>query len=182
MYRDFLWKKDALIYNITPQATIMLRNLMNDMFYNRNLDDSRFQGNESVLLWFSDWEKDAQQNEELTAAERGRRFISRKTKFDLYSMVKGYRSYCKEMMQLFEGIQLVTHKTSQDYTELFFACQRAQQGQNTNPTEWQYGNCISKYFTLICTQSKNSLQYKQLPTLFKNAYENIHINAYENIA
>lgn len=96
-----------------------------------------------MLKWLLEWKREISCKEG-TACQKARMFISNKTEFDLCSMVRGFRAYSKIMMDLFEGVHLVSSRTSQDYVELFFACQRAQQGQNNNPTEWQYGeNSIS---------------------------------------
>ena len=112
--------------------------LMRIQSYSRNQDDIRFTENESVLLWLKEWEDEASRGDG-NAAQRARHFISSKTRFDLFSMVLGFRSYCNEMMKLFPGIHIRSHQTSQDYLELFFACQRAQGGQNNNPSALQYG-------------------------------------------
>ena len=112
---------------------------LNKLFCCRSMDDSRFVENESVVHWLDEWQAEVQEDQSLTASERSRRFISTKTRFDLRSMVKGFKVYCKIMMNIFSGVHLISSRTSQDYVELFFACQRAQQGQNNNPTEWQYG-------------------------------------------
>lgn len=95
-----------------------------------------------MLQWLQDWNEEVRSNDEFNATEKTRRTLSAKTTFDVQSMVLGFKSYSLNMMHMFEGIHLVTHKTSQDYVELFFACQRAQQGQNNNPTEAQYGKSI----------------------------------------
>eukprot|EP00112_Aurelia_sp_Birch-Aquarium-sp1_P000832 Seg108.1 transcript_id=Seg108.1/GoldUCD/mRNA.D3Y31 product="hypothetical protein" protein_id=Seg108.1/GoldUCD/D3Y31 len=122
-------------------CSILLKNFKSKAPY-KSPDDSRFIENESVLHWLDDWEKTTKQLG-ISALEKRKRMISSKTKFDLNSMVKGFKAYCLIMMECFEGIHIVTHTTSQDYVELFFACQRAQQGQTTNPTEQQYATNIN---------------------------------------
>ena len=69
-------------------------------------------------------------------------FISKKLSYDLRSMILGYQKYC-ETFRLFPGCAIRTNRTNQDNLEQFFGRQRAQNGQNNNPTELQYG--IYKY-------------------------------------
>lgn len=108
----------------------------------RNLDDMRFVENQSVLDWLLEWEKEVSDLENMRQCERSRRFISYKTKFDLFSMVLGFKSFCGIIFQKFQDAHIKTKHTSQDYLELFFSCQRAQDGQNDNPTMLQYGKKI----------------------------------------
>lgn len=107
--------------------------------FSRNIDDTRFAENESVLHWLAEWEEEVNNTEGATAAEKSRRFISKKTKFDLFSMVLGFKSFCAILIEKFQGVFITSHQTSQDYLELFFACQRAQNGQSNNPSLLQYG-------------------------------------------
>ncbi len=124
--------------NNFDNSTIDSNNI--NCFY-RNQDDIRFTENASVLLWLEEWQNETG-NSDGNAAQRARKFISNKTKFDIFSMVLGFQSYCNEMMELFPGIHVKSHQTSQDYLELFFACQRAQRGQNNNPSALQYGELL----------------------------------------
>ncbi len=101
----------------------------------RSLDDSRFIESEAALQWSTDWEVEVNSQADISATEKTRRLISQKTRFDIRSMVKGFQSYCRIILELFPGAHIIASRTSQDYVELFFA----QQGQNNNPTEWQYG-------------------------------------------
>ena len=108
-------------------------------FSHRNLDDSRFFENEAVLHWLADWKEEVANTEGIAKTEKVRRFISAKTYFDIHSMVYGFKSFCTIMIRKFDGVHINIRHTSQDYLELFFACQRAQNGQNNNPTVLQYG-------------------------------------------
>lgn len=71
-------------------------------------------------------------------------------------MVLGFKAYCRMMMTKFEGVHISTHQTSQDYLELFFSCQRAQCGQNNNPTELQYGKSKTSII-VVWHLGKNSI-------------------------
>ena len=55
-------------------------------------------------------------------------------------MVLGYQKYCETLLGLFPGCEIRANRTNQDNLEQFFGRQRAQNGQNNNPTELQYGN------------------------------------------
>lgn len=54
-------------------------------------------------------------------------------------MVFGFQKYCEVLFHLFPGCEVKTNRTNQDNLEQFFGRQRAQNGQNNNPTESQYG-------------------------------------------
>ena len=107
--------------------------------FTRSTDDSRLCENTAALNWFIDWRKWVNE-QDLPAKARERMFLSKKTMFDLTSMVLGFRSYCETLFTLFPGCDIKTSRTNQDGLEQFFGRQRAQNGQNNNPTELQYGN------------------------------------------
>lgn len=77
--------------------------------------------------------------------------------FDITSMTLGFRSYCKAMFDVVPGVQILSSRTSQDALENFFGCQRAQQGQNNNPTVLQYGKTSIRLlpFSKLCCQKAN---------------------------
>jgi hypothetical protein len=106
----------------------------------RSLDDSRFAENQSCVYWFNEWENWIKENcEQLKAKEKEKMFISQKLIFDLRSMVMGFQKYCETLFGLFPGCQIRSDRSNQDNLEQFFGRQRAQNGQNNNPTELQYG-------------------------------------------
>lgn len=100
----------------------------------RSLNDSRFIDNESALQWLNDWHEDVKRTKGVTASQRNRMFLSEKTMFDVQSMVIGFKSFCKILFALYPGCEIKPSRTNQDRQELFFGRQRAQEGQNENPT------------------------------------------------
>lgn len=74
-------------------------------------------------------------------------FISEKTMFDVASMVIGFKSYCSILFSQYPGCEIKPSRTNQDRQELFFGRQRAQEGQNENPTELSYG--VYMYMTFL---------------------------------
>lgn len=106
--------------------------------FSSRMDESRFSENLSVLEWHSDWAREVNAREDLSAHEKERRLLSAKTRFDTSSMILGFQQYCHIILDLFPGAQVYSNYTSQDGLEQFFGQQRAQQGQNNNPTESQY--------------------------------------------
>ena len=115
------------------------------IFIYRSLDDSRFAENISCVSWFNEWEKWIKENcERLQPKEKEKMFMSKKVIFDLHSMVKGFHKYCDTLFNLFPGCQIRSDRSNQDNLEQFFGRQRAQNGQNNNPTEFQYGMCVSQ--------------------------------------
>lgn len=113
------------------------------------MDDSRFSENLACVSWFDDWERWVSQKKstQIPAKELEKMFISKKLSFDLRSMVFGFQKYCEVLFHLFPGCEIKTNRTNQDNLEQFFGRQRAQNGQNNNPTESQYGNlCYTKIY------------------------------------
>ncbi len=108
------------------------------IFYS-TIDDSRFTANQAALHWFLDWQNEIHECERFSASKKEKRFISKKTKFDIFSMVFGFQQYCLAVLEMFPGANIYSWKTSQDALEQFFGQQRAQQGESNNPTEFQYG-------------------------------------------
>ena len=71
--------------------------------------------------------------------EKVRMFLSKKTKFDLFSMVIGFSKYCCNLLTMFPGASITARCMNQDRLENFFGEQRALNGQADNPTLMQTG-------------------------------------------
>ena len=69
-------------------------------------------------------------------------FLSEKTKFDVYSMIIGFKTYCDTLFKMCPGATVCASKTNQDRLENFFGEHRAFNGQTTNPTILQTGTFI----------------------------------------
>ena len=95
------------------------------------------------MAWFQSWEDDVKSNSQLKPKERNRRFLSFKTKFDVFSMIIiGFKSFCKTLLSKFPGCQVSVSLLNQDALENFFGEQRAQNGQADNPTVLQTGRTL----------------------------------------
>lgn len=66
-----------------------------------SLDDHRFATNHEVLDYLNRWEKDAEEHTELSKAERAKRLLSDKLRFDLSSMIIGFREMCTIAFNIF---------------------------------------------------------------------------------
>jgi hypothetical protein len=91
------------------------------------------------MEWIITWEDDVKSLSQLKPVERNKRFLSLKTKFDVMSMILGFKSYCKTLFSKFPGSQAHVLLSNQDPLENFFGEQRAQNGQADNPTILQTG-------------------------------------------
>lgn len=74
-----------------------------------------------------------------TQSGREKACLARQTQFDLKSMILGFHGYCMDILSRFPGMSVSSLHVNQDWLENFFGQQRAQHGQNKNPTISQYG-------------------------------------------
>lgn len=109
------------------------------MLKNRSLDDNRFVENDESLKWVKEWENTVKTTEAISKKEKNRRFLSDYTKYDLLSMVVGFKGFCKNMFHDFNGCGITTSRTNQDVVENFFCQSPSFNGQNSNPSVLQYG-------------------------------------------
>lgn len=103
------------------------------------MDDPRFIENQNCLDWFQRWDTQVQEAEGVPSKEKVRMFLSKKTKFDVFSMVIGFYEYCSNFLKMFPGASITACLTNQDRLENFFGEQRALNGQTDNPTLMQTG-------------------------------------------
>ncbi len=105
----------------------------------RSTEDERFAENDQCQKWLERWETQALKTPGLTLKERRKIFLSDKTKFDVYSMITGFKVYCRTLFTMYRGSNVSARNTNQDKLENFFGEQRAVNGQTTNPTILETG-------------------------------------------
>ena len=98
-----------------------------------SLDDHRLALNEQVLSYIQDWVQDAESHQELRKADREKRLLSYKLRFDLSSMIIGFRQVCKIAFERFPGSTISPFRTNSDLVENIFCQERGHNGQNSNP-------------------------------------------------
>lgn len=111
----------------------------------RSTEDERFLENEQCQMWLERWETQAMNTPNVTLKEKRKMFLSDKTKFDVYSMITGFKVYCRMLFKMYPGSTVLACYTNQDKLENFFGEQRAVNGQTTNPSILQTGNCINAF-------------------------------------
>ena len=104
-----------------------------------NLDDHRLAVLQEVQSYMNKWEMDAEEHQELTKADRARRLLSYKLRFDISSMIIGFYEVCKIAFAKFPGSTISPFRTNSDLVENIFCQERGHNGQNSNPTYSQYG-------------------------------------------
>ena len=111
----------------------------------RSTDDERFAENDQCQEWLERWELEATSTPGVSLTEKRKMFVSDKTKFDVYSMIIGFKVFCHTLFTMYPGSNVFACNTNQDKLENFFVEQRAVNGQTTNPTILQTGTftCIS---------------------------------------
>ena len=103
-----------------------------------SLDDHRLAMNHEILEYFQKWEMDAQSHQELSKADRARCLLSQKLRFDISSMIIGFREVCKIAFIRFPGSTISPFRTNSDLVENVFCQERGNNGQNFNPLYAQY--------------------------------------------
>ena len=104
----------------------------------RSIEDQRFIENEQCKEWLESWQKQTL-TVNIPKKQREKMFISEKTKFDVFSMIIGFKAYCETLFKMYPGASVIAIYTNQDKLENFFGEQRAHNGQTTNPTILQTG-------------------------------------------
>ena len=116
------------------QATSTLIENLNSHQAYASMADHRFGEIEMSLNWFETWEKEVELIEGMTATDRSKLFISKKTMFDVSSSVIGFIQFCKYSFQHHPGCNVYAYRLNSNIVENVFCQQRGRTGQNENPT------------------------------------------------
>lgn len=95
--------------------------------------------NEQVLTYLQKWEQDAEDHQELSKAERAKCLLSYKLRFDISSMIIGFKEVCNMGFSRFVGSTISPLHTNSNLVENIFCQERGHNGQTSNPTYAQYG-------------------------------------------
>ena len=98
-------------------------------------DDSRLRQLDVALAWFTKWEESVM-SMAYAPGITGKMLLSDKLRFDLSSMVLGFKSLCEIVIA--KGGSIVPATTNSNIVENIFCQQRGHNGQNTNPNYYQY--------------------------------------------
>ena len=104
-----------------------------------SLDDHCLALNEQVLSYLQNCAQDADDHQELSKADRAKRFLSYKLRFGISCMIIGFREVCKIAFERFPGSTISPSRTYSNLLSTFFCQERGHNGQNSNPTYAQYG-------------------------------------------
>ena len=134
-----------------------------------SLDDHRLALNEQVLSYIQNWVQDAESHQELRKADREKRLLSYKPRFDLSSMIIGFPEVCKIAFERFPGSTISPSRTNSDLVENIFCQERGHNGQNSNPTYAQYGPTMNSIILgqTTTTNCSNTGSVENL-TFYKN--------------
>jgi hypothetical protein len=80
----------------------------------RSLEDNILFENDECLKWIKNWEKTVTATEDISKKEKEKRFLANQAKFDLSSMILGFKAFCQNMFQDFPGCGVTTARTNQD--------------------------------------------------------------------
>ncbi|KXJ24465.1 hypothetical protein AC249_AIPGENE22554 [Exaiptasia diaphana] len=138
-YQAYLQKNDTGNNSLEKTAELLsttsclIKNFKNKKPY-RSIEDERFIENQQCFEWLERWQAQAKNAPGVTPKEKVKMFLSEKTKFDVYSMILGFKVYCDILFKMYPGSSVCACYTNQDKLENFFGEQRAHNGQTTNPT------------------------------------------------
>ena len=164
--------KEADYLDGTIEFVDMMSRLV-DTFADRrpisSLHDHRMVLNEQVLTYLQKWEQDAEGHQELSKAERAKRLLSYKLRFDISSMIIRFQEVCKIAFSRFPGSTISPSRTNSNLVENIFCQERGHNGQNSNPTYAQYGPTMNSILLgqTTTTNCSNTGSVENL-TFFKN--------------
>ena len=119
------------------------------------IEDKRLDDIANALRWFSEWETHVSK-QKLTATEKDKQLMSAQTREDLNSCITGFRTLCRNSLKVHRD-SVVPARINSDVIENIFCQQRGIiNGNNTNPTFYQYVKNINAVIIGQNAVSKNS--------------------------
>ncbi len=91
-----------ILHNATTKYTVCLYQKRYSISL-RSIEDTRFVENQRCFAWIQKWEDQTKDATTLPLKENTKMFLSEKTKFDVYSMVIGFKMYCDTLLQMYPG-------------------------------------------------------------------------------
>jgi hypothetical protein len=117
------------------EASSMMIEVFEDPKPVTSMDDSRLRQPDVALAWFKKWEESVM-SMACAPGIKGKMLLSDKLRFDLSSMVMGFKSLCEIVTA--KGGSVVPSTTNSNIVENIFCQQRGHNGQNTNPNYYEY--------------------------------------------
>lgn len=103
-----------------------------------DVEDVRLDKLEESLSWFQNWEKHVLVQEYVPSAEKEKQLLSSQTREDLQSCIVGFNHLCKTTLKE-DRSSIVPARINSDVIENIFCQQRGIiNGNNTNPTFYQF--------------------------------------------
>ncbi|XP_070556109.1 uncharacterized protein [Ptychodera flava] len=128
--------------------------------------DERLVDNDRTLQYFKEWEEAVYSLVGVSAAQKNKMLLSDKARFDITSMVLGFREICLISASKHPGSGIVAARANSNLVENVFCQQRGQNGQNNNPRYSQYGAGINAICLGQTTTTKRSNSGKVEPLPF----------------
>ena len=124
-----------------------------------DIEDKRLDDIMSALAWFNEWESSVKK-QKMSLSEQEKCLMSSQTREDLNSCIIGFNNLCKTTLESHRN-SIVPARINSDVIENIFCQQRGIiNGNNTNPTFYQYvkninaviigQNAISKNSNAVC--------------------------------
>lgn len=117
--------------------------------------DSRLNQIDMCLNWFQEWEKSVLSTNHIMSV-KNKMMLSDKLRFDLASMLLGFRQLSELVINKFPGSGMVPARTNSNIIENVFCQQRGRNGQNDNPNYDQYCSTMNGIILGQRTTTKKS--------------------------
>ncbi|XP_070552284.1 uncharacterized protein [Ptychodera flava] len=130
-----------------------------------HLEDQRLEENDRVLEFFKTWEGRVTGLRSLPSTQRNKMLLSEKARFDISSMVLGFKKVCEISFSKYPGSGIVAARANSNLVENVFCQQRGKNGQNSNPHYLQYGSGINAicFGQTTTTRKSNSGKVDAMP-------------------
>lgn len=121
----------------------------------QSISDNRLYQIDKCFNWFHQWETSVTSTQN-TMSVKNKMMLSDKLRFDLASMLVGFRQLSQIILNSFPGSGVVPARTNSNIIENVFCQQRGRNGQNDNPNYNQYCSTMNGIILGQRTTTKKS--------------------------
>ncbi|XP_078382573.1 uncharacterized protein LOC144665241 [Oculina patagonica] len=157
-YKNSLGSEDGTCLDLTIElleTSSKLIEIFEDPKPVQSMSDSRLNKIDACLNWLQQWEKSVLSTQH-TIPVKNKMMLSDKLRFDLASMLVGFRQLSEIVVNKFPGSGIVPARTNSNIIENVFCQQRGRNGQNDNPNYNQYCSTMNGIILGQHTTTKKS--------------------------
>ena len=121
----------------------------------QSVTDNRLYHRDKCLNWFQQWETSVTSTQNAISV-KNKMMLSDKLRFDLASMLFGFRQLSQIILHSFPGSGMVSARTNSNIIENVCCQHTGRNGQNDNPNYTQYCSTMNGIILGQCTATKKS--------------------------